>query len=152
MKQEVLRKIKSVIYYTNFSESLLEFAPRWVIDKSVTAEKENWADAKEEVHIRNLPPQANLISSHHFFTIKFGGQGSKLKLRCRLVLQFNLDCDKNNIRNDSSTAQFYVIRVILYTAALLGLPIASVDTKKTYLQSVSLLTDIYVQPPNVWAL
>lgn len=38
----VLKNIKSVIGKKTLSKSRLEFAPRMVIDKYITAEKSNW--------------------------------------------------------------------------------------------------------------
>jgi len=150
-EQELLRQAKSVLGKNQASEFKLQFVPRWIIDKSIATERENYHGAYEEVDFRDLPPNANIISSHHFFEIKHDGEEGKLKLKCRLVPHGNRDNDKDKVRKDSATAQFPIIRLVLSTAALLGMSIGTIDIKSAYMQGGSLPRDIFMRPPKGWA-
>ena len=102
-------------------------------------------DAFEELHIRDIPKNANLISSHCFFQIKFDGHDKKLKLKCRLVPHGNKDKEKDNIRSDSSTAQFTVIRALL----------TSIDLDVFFAEfrmALSLVGSIAAQHARLWLM
>ena len=116
-EQKILEEIRSVIGDRTASESILQFAPRWILQKAIDKELSEYRRNIEEVDIRILPRDANIISSHHFFQIKHDGQEGSLKLKCRLVPHGNPDRDKDSIRSDSSTAQIHVIRIVLSIAA-----------------------------------
>lgn len=151
-EQQVLRNMRSVIGYQPATEFQLQFAPRWILDKSISVEKTNYQseEAYEEVDIRRLPSRRNLISSHHFFQIKKDGDGDNLKLKCRLVPHGNRDRDKDSVRKDSSSAQFIVIRVVLSILVLLGFSFGSIDIKSAYLQGGNIQREIYMRPPQGW--
>ena len=114
-EQKVLRDIYAVIGDNEVSEAKLGFAPRWIIDKAIRTEMENYrsSGAYEEVDWRKLPRGSNIFTSHHFFTIKTDGEAGTLKLKCRLVPHGNQDADKDKVRKDSQTAQFPIIRLAL---------------------------------------
>lgn len=150
-EQEVLKWAYSMLGDQTISEARLEFLPRWIIDKSISKEKANYATAYEELDIASLPKEANLISSHHFFQVKHEGEKDKLKLKCRLVSHGNRDKEKDYIRKDSATAQFPIIRVVLSLVAVLQLSVATIDIKKAYMQGGYLSRDIYMRPPKGWA-
>ena len=108
------------------SEFKLQFAPQWIVDQAIAAEKENYlhANAYQEVEYGQLPRNANIISSHHFFQIRCDGEEGKLKLKYRLVPHGNSDRDNDFVRKDSATAQFLIIRVVLSLAAIFSFSIA----------------------------
>ena len=149
-EQKVLEGIKSVIGDRTASESQLQFAPQWILQKAIDKELSEYRRNVEEIDIRTLPRDANIISSHHFFQIKHDGQEGSLKLKCRLVPHGNRDKDKDSIRSDSSTAQFHIIRIVLSIAAILSLKLATIDIKSAYLQGEDLPRDIYIRPPKGW--
>ncbi len=92
-----------------------------------------------------------IVSSHHFFNVKFDGETGKLKLICRIVPHGNKDDLKDEIGSDSSTAQFPIIRTVLSMAALHKLRIATLDISNAYLQAGYLERDICMRPPNGFA-
>ena len=151
-KQEILRHIRDVVGDQPVSESKLQFAPRWILDKAIAKEKANYKDkdAYVSMAIRSLPRRSNVISSHHFFHVKTDGEEGRLKLKCRLVLHGNRDSDKDSVRTDSSTAQFGCIRLLLSVATIFQFAIASLDISGAYLQAGDLGRDIYMRPPKGW--
>lgn len=151
-EQELLKEISSVIKNKDVLERELEWVPRWLLDKAIQKEKDNYRSAFQEVDVASLPRDANIITSHHFFGIKYDGQTEKLKLKCRMVPHGNKDQDKDLIRKDSATAQFPAIRLVFSTAVILGLDIASLDIKSAYLQAGRLSRErpVYVRPPKGW--
>ena len=62
----------------------------------------------------------------------------------------NRDEEKDNIRKDSSAAQFDVIRILLAITTFLGMRLAMADVSGAYLQSGSITRQIYVRPPREW--
>ena len=97
----------------------------------------------EEVNVRSLPRNSNIISSHHFFNVKNDGEADKLKLKCSMTPHGNKDLEKDMVRKDSRTAQFPVIRTLISICILLEFSFASLDIKSAYLQ--------FVRPPKGWA-
>ena len=130
----------------------LEFAPRWIIEKAIQNEKNNFIEKKafKQINVKSLPKGANLISSHCFLQIETDGESGKLKLKCRLVPHGNRDREKDKIRIDSATAQFPVIRSLLSAATILKLRFDTVDISGAYLQAGKLNRDVYVRVPDGW--
>ena len=149
-EQDILKQIRNVIGDKAVSESKLQFAPRWIIDKAIENEKNNYKSSIEPVCRFNLPGNANVVSSHHFFVVKFDGESGKLKLRCRVVPHGNRDQLKDDLRSDSSTAQFPIIRTVLSMAVIHKFTLATLDISKAYLQAGDLQRDIYMRPPTGW--
>lgn len=132
-------------------ESELEFAPRWITDQAISREKANYDGCYMETPARQLPRNANIISSHHLFEVKNDGASEKLKLKCRLVLHGNKDVDRDWIRKDSMTAQFPVIRIVLSISVFMNFGIVTLDVNKAYFQSRDLQRDAFVRPPRSWS-
>ncbi len=59
-----------------------------------------------------------------------------------------MDDLKDEIRSDSSTAQFSIIRTVLSMAALYKLRIATLDISRAYLRARYLERDMSMRPPN----
>lgn len=72
------------------------------------------------------------------------------KLKGRLVPHGNRDNERGDIRKDSSTAQFDVIRLLLCLTTFLGLRLGLADVKGAYLQSGPIQRELYVRPPREW--
>lgn len=73
-EQEVLRNIEKVGGHNKpITEFGLQFAPKWIVEKTIVSEKRAYIQENEyersEVH-----RDANVISSHHFFVVKYYGQ------------------------------------------------------------------------------
>ena len=149
-EQKILTQIKKVIGDKTVSERKHNFAPQWIIDKAKAKEKDKYDGCFEEVKIKDLPKDANLITSHHFFQVKSDGTKGKLKLKCRLLPHGNKNKYKDEVRKESASAQFPIIRLVLSIAAFLGFTLASIDIKGAYLQGGSLGPDIFIYPPARW--
>ncbi len=94
----------------------------------------------------SLSRSANIVPSHHFFSVKYDGAQGKLKLKCRIAPHSNRDDPKDEIRSDSSTTQFPIIRTVLSMAALHKLKIATLDIFKACPQARYLQRYIYMRP------
>lgn len=109
--QRVLQEIKDVIGSEQDSQSKLVFAPPWIINKSIDAEvSSNWTEAYTEVNANEIAGDANTISSHIVSKLETEGKG-KMRLKSRVCSHENEDKFKNDVRKDSATAQFDVIRL-----------------------------------------
>jgi hypothetical protein len=142
---ELLQQIQAAIGDSDVSITQLQWEPTWLLDKAVTAEKENYLKACRPIKLSELPPPSNVISSHHFFSIKQTSDGN-LKLKCRMVPRGNRDREKEGLRTDSATAQFAAIRLLLSLAVLLHFRLSSIDISGAYLQADPLTRDIFVRP------
>ena len=96
-EQVILKQILDVVGRP--AESRLQLAPRWIIEKGIQKEKENYAESNAygSISIRGIKRRSNIINSHHFFQIKQDGEEGKLKLKCRLVTHENRHAEKNNL-------------------------------------------------------
>ena len=152
-RQIELHKIKDAVGYNEVSESKLQFVPQWVLNEAIQNELENYEKKKafKRTNFRQVPRNSNIISSHHFFKVKADGPNNSLRLKCRLVPHGNKDVEKDNIRSDSSSAQFLAIRILLSLTTLFQFFISSVDFTAAYLQTGPLKRDIYMRPPRAFA-
>jgi hypothetical protein len=116
-EQMLLQQIQAAIGYSYVSITQLQWAHTWLLDKAVTTEKENYLKACRPIKLLDLPPRSNVISSHHFLSIKKISDGN-LKLKCRMVPHGNRDREKSGLRTDSATAQFAAILLLLSLAVL----------------------------------
>ena len=144
--------VMSTIYETIGSKQVtarhLDFAPSWVLDEAFRKEHDSsWKGAYKEIPKCQVPRSANVITSHTVYKVKTQEDGSK-DMKARIVPHGNRDNEKDNIRKDSSTAQLFVIRLLLSLATFLGFRIACADIKGAYLQSGPIRRDIYVRPPK----
>ncbi len=145
-KQQVLKKIRATLSDGTFSESKLRFAPRRIIDKAISEEKKNYMTSVQPVFRSTLPRSANLVSSHHFFTLKYDGDTGKLKLRRRVVPHGNKEHLNDELRSDSPTAHFPVIRAVLSMAVIHELKLATLDISKACLQAEDLQRNVFMRP------
>lgn len=151
-EKTILKQLAETSRFEPVSENKLQFATRWVIDKSIQKEKSNYIGQRtfQPIRMSSLPRNANLKSSHHFFELKLDGKKDILKLKCRLVPHGNRDRQKDYLRTDSVTTQFVYIRTFLSIAVLLGLRIDSIDISGAYLQAGDLPPGsfVYMKPPK----
>lgn len=82
------------------------------------------------------------------YNLKLDGRNGTLCLSCRLVPHRSPDLEKDDIRTDSSTAQFQITRTTLLLVVILGFEIATVDMKRAYPQFCDLSNNIYARPPK----
>lgn len=75
-------------------------------------------------------------------------ENGKKRLKDSLCPHGNRDKMKNNIRKDSATAQFDVIRLFCSIATILNFRLGFLDIQKAYLQSGPIQREIFVRPPR----
>lgn len=149
-KARVMEGIARTIGKAQVTRNRLEFAPPWIVREVFDQEhSSNWADAYVEIDDSSLPAHANVISSHVIYKVKTSEDGLQT-WKARIVPRGNRDSEKDEIRKDSSTAQFDVIRILLAAVTFMGMRLALADIKGAYLQSGSIQRDIYVRPPREW--
>lgn len=149
-EQETLEEIHKILGSAQVTRRKMECAPPWIVNKAIEAElKSNCKDAYEEVMDADVPQSANVIGSHIVYNIKVEENGKK-RLKARLCPHGNRDKEKDDIRKDSATAQFDVIRLVCSLATILGFRLGCLDVRGAYLQSGPIQRDIYVRPPPEW--
>ncbi len=122
---EIKKQIRAFIGDNDVPESRPQFSPAWILEKAKQQEYKNYMDSVQIFSLSSLPRSANIVSFPHFFKVKFHGETGKLKLKCRIVPHGNKNQLKDEIRSESSIAQFPIIRMVLSMAALHKLKIAS---------------------------
>lgn len=148
--QKVLTDIHNAIGNKQVTISKLQLAPSWITTRALKEEHDNnWAEAYREIDERLVPKHANVISSHVIYKIKTEESGIR-RLKARLCPHGNRDIMKDDIRKDSATAQFDVIRLMLTITTFLPMRIGVVDISGAYMQSGPIKRDIYVRPPREW--
>lgn len=90
-----------------------------------------------------------MIGSHIVYKRKNEEDGT-MRLKARICPHGNHDTKKDNIKKDSSTAQFDIIRLMLSLLKFTGYRIGLVHTKGAYLQSGPIQRKIYARPPFEW--
>jgi hypothetical protein len=125
-EQVLLQQIQAAIGDSDVSVTQLQWAPTWILEKAVNAEKYNYLKACLPIKLLELPPRSNIIYSHHIFSIKKVSDGN-LNLKCRIVPHGNRDREKTGLRTDSATAQFAAICLLLSLSVLLYFHLSSID-------------------------
>lgn len=149
-QQKVLRNVHGMIGGRQVMLNELECAPSWLTGKALEKEhEENWADAYYEVSEDTLPANANIIGSHVVYKVKTSEQGEH-RMKARICPHGNHDDQKNDIRKDSATAQFDIIRFMLALVTFLPMELGAVDISGAYMQSGPIRRDLYVRPPREW--
>jgi hypothetical protein len=151
-EQRLLGLMNDIIGTKHVSLSVASsFTAPWIVDASLHREMENWRDAFVAIPFADLPANANYIRSHVFCHVKDIDQSdgtTARRLKTRIVLHGNEDCERDIVRKDTQAASFLSIRLLLTIAALSRLSLASVDIRGAYMQSDPCPRDIYVRPPN----
>lgn len=149
-EQKVLKEVHAAIGNSQVTLNKLESAPSWITDKSLKEEHAaNWEDAYFEVKESTIPEDANVINSHVIYKLKMGETGT-MRMKARICPHGNRDDQKDQIRKDSATAQFDVIRLLLAIVTLLPMRLGVLDISGAYMQSGPIKRDLYVRPPREW--
>jgi Reverse transcriptase (RNA-dependent DNA polymerase) len=131
-------------------EEVASIAP-FVVDAAIAAERENYVGAVAPLHWRDLPPGANVITAHDFFTVKADDPTpGAFRLKNRAVIHGNKDRDKFAVPSDAETAALLCVRLLLLTATLQEWRLRHVDIKGAFMQSHDFIRDVYVIPPRAW--
>lgn len=83
------------------------------------------------------------------YKVKTDENGSRI-LKARLVLHGNHDAEKDTIREDSSNAPLFIVRLLQSLATFLSFKIGTTNIKGAFLQSGPITRQIYVRPPREW--
>lgn len=149
-KAKILESMYECIGSQQVIARKLEFAPQWILDEAFEEKySANWTDSYVPVNERDVPNDANIITSHVVYKIKTSEDGSR-KLKSRIVPHGNRDDKKDSIRKDSATVQLNIIRLPLSLVTFLGFRLGAADIKGAYLQSGPIQRTIYVRPPREW--
>ena len=146
-----LDDIYEVIGSKQVTATQLSFAPPFVLQQALKQEHDsNWIGAYDEVPEREIPRNANIITSHVVYKVKTDEDGQR-KMKARIVPHGNHDNEKDNVRKDSSNASLFVVRLLLSLATFLGYRIGTADIKGAFLQSGPIQREIFVRPPRSWS-
>eukprot|EP00171_Calliarthron_tuberculosum_P022738 IDg22738t1 len=145
--QQALRAIRDILGYEQVTLRKLDFAPPWVSERAYREEEMKWEGTFEAVDQRDISPTANIIRSPVVYKVKDVEDGT-LKMKARICLNGNQDCEKGNLRKDSAAVQYQIIRLALSLATLLGFRICLIDIESAYFQSEPIKRLIYVIPPK----
>ena len=149
-RDRVLEDIYTEIGSKQVSASKLTFAPPWIIEQAFQKEHDsNWKDVYILVPEREVPSNANVISSHSVAKVKTNEEG-KRDLKVRLCPHGNRDSEKDSIRKDSDTVSWLGIRILFAISVFLDFRLGTADIKGAYLQSGPIRRQIYVRPPREW--
>lgn len=147
-EQRVLAQMETVIGNRQVSSNDVQFAPPWLLSRAIEAEyRDNWSEAYIPVHKRDMPRDANIITSHWVFKIKVNEEGTRA-LKARLVIHGNHDDDKDIIRKDAIAANMFVTRLLISIGTLLGFSFGVADIKGAFMQSGPICRDLYVKAPK----
>eukprot|EP00171_Calliarthron_tuberculosum_P022021 IDg22021t1 len=75
--------------------------PSYVTQNAFEKEEKSFKKTVREVHVQNVPSNANVISSHVIYKVKILDDGSKL-MKARIAPHGNKDRDKHSLKSDSS--------------------------------------------------
>lgn len=144
----VLKRIKDTIGTAQVTRRRMEGVPSWIMQKALMAEHDdNWKDAYIEMSDSDVDKTENVIASHVVYKLKVDEAGG-MRLKARICPHGNRDIMKDEVRKDSSTAQYDVIRTALSVATTMDAVLGHVDIKGAYLQSGPIQRTIYVRPPR----
>lgn len=149
-EQQLMKEMRDVIGNSQVTRKKLEFSPEWVIQKVLQAENDNnWKKENKETPEGQVESNSNEKISHVIYKIKVNEDGT-LKLKARICPRGNRDELKDEVRKDSATAQFNVIRLILEIATYLQMRIGILDISGPYMQIGPIKREIFVRPPREW--
>ena len=133
-----------------FMRHELREVPAWIFEKAYHAElQDNWKDHIKEISWRELPNDANVISSHLVYKIKPDPEvKGLLKLKARLCVHGNRDKEKDYMRSDAAVASHEGFRLLYSLAARYGFCLGKVDIRGAYSQSGEAIREIYLIPPR----
>lgn len=114
-------------------------------------EEETFLKTARPVYQREVPPGANVISSHTLYKLKHNDNNS-FRLKARIAPHGNKDALKNVLSTDCSTCPPAVLRVLESIASLFGWKLYRADVKAAFLQTGAAQRDVYVRPPKESAI
>lgn len=124
------------------------FAPPWILDEALESEHDtNWTNSYEEVQERDVPRNANIITSNAVYKLKIKEDGSRM-MKARIVPHGNHDNGKDEVRKDSSKGPLFVVRLLLCIATFLDFRVATAYIKGAFLKSGPVWREVFVRPPR----
>lgn len=119
------------------------------VEEAIRTEIQGQIDQKaiEFVLANSIPEDANVIGTRIILAIKQFGTESEL-WKARMVMQGNLDREKNNIVSDSGGLSSLSVRLVVIMSLAYGWNIWTRDVKQAYLQGGKLSRDLYARLPK----
>lgn len=106
-KGRIVKAINEKIVAKAVSSATLSFAPSWIVEKAFNKEVHNhWKNVYESLHESTAPFEANFIYSHTLFNIRADDDGG-LRLKSRILVDGNLDAERNNVRENCAAPTCY---------------------------------------------
>lgn len=88
-----------------------------------------------------------LFVFHFVFNIKEDERGMT-RMKARLVLHGNRDCDRYSVRRDWTSTDFSEVKLLLVIASILRFKVATANVIGANMQSGSIQREPYVRPPS----
>lgn len=98
------------------------------------------------VRLRQVPADANVISSHVLYKVKKDNDES-LRLKARIPAHGIEDSTRNDLRSDCSMSAAHEVRIRLSTAVPRKWTLIKLDVESTILQTGAPARELYVIPP-----
>ena len=95
----------------------------------------------------NLPPGANIISSHAIYKIKLNDDQS-LKLKARIAPHGNEDSDKDVMKTDCCMCSPLGIRIVVSVSTYKKWRLIRIDVKTAFQQTGPAMRSVFVIPPK----
>lgn len=147
-RQYELETIYEDIKHTQVTRDKLQYAPSWLLDEALRKEyEEKWRDNVAIVEDTEVSRSSNIISSHVVYKLKIDDDDRK-KMKARICPHGNRDAEKDDIRSDSTNAQFDMIRLLLFLAIIFSFRIGGLDVKGAYMKSGDITRLLFVRPPK----
>ena len=108
--------------------------PSHITTNAYESEEKNFLKHCTRVYVSEVPPDANIISSHLLYKIKELDDGSRM-CRGRIASHGNKDREKNSLKKDSASCPPLGIRILLSVYTLFGFFLSKIDFKGAFLQS-----------------
>ena len=121
--------------------------PQYAIMNSYEAEELEFKKHVKPVLISDIPPDANVISSHTVYKIKME-ENNQLRLKARIAPHGNEDSMKDQLKTDCCMCSPIGIRIILTIATIMKWAIARADAKAAFMKTGRAERDVYVKPPR----
>lgn len=130
-----------------FLRSHAEGLQTFLIQNAFQREEESFKKHVKEVHVSQVPSNANVVSSHVLYKVKKLDNDSLL-CKARMAPHGKRDNEKGNLKIDSQTCPPIGFRILLSICSLFQWTLAKIDVKLAFLQTGSALRDVYVVPPR----
>lgn len=146
-EQEVLSSMMEQLGQRPFLLHHAQGFEQSVLHNAYEREEQKYIATVKRVQRRQVPRDANIVSSHVVYKIKVEDDDS-LPLKARIAPQGNEDSDTENHRSDCCTCAPIGIRAVTTVAAIRRWRIVKIDVEMAFHQSGPADRKVYVRPPR----